>query len=90
MGIKNLNVRVDERLIEEIETYRDPKRYRSVSEFTRHALKKLVREERRRRIKADLERIAQDPDELRALAAMADANIPEIVERWEKADRGEL
>ncbi len=81
--------RLDERTVAEMEEIRDHKRFPTQSDFVRSAIRRLIREERHRRIRAQIQR------EMRAEPSaegqeVADPLIEDWFKRLERADRGEL
>ena len=78
---KTLAVRVDDRLVRQVEAVRDPDLYPTQSDFVREAVKRMVREERRRRVAAEIDEAMKDPEEVRLAEAFAEANIRELAER---------
>lgn len=86
---KVLNVRIEDNDFKGIEE-RDKTRYPTQSDYVREALRRLRLEERRNRIRAEAKRLARDPGEMREMKEIANARLDGLVERWEKADRGEI
>ncbi len=87
---KQVAVRLDERTLKRLEEVRDPEKYPTQSDFVREAIRRMIREERRKRIAAEIERLMQDPEEVRLQQEMAEAGLAEWAARLEAADRGEL
>ncbi len=87
---KQVAVRLDERTLKRLEDARDPEKYPTQSDFVREAIRRMIREERRKRIAAEIDRLMQDPDEVRLQQEMAEAGMADWAARLEAADRGEL
>ncbi len=87
---KQVAVRLDAATLKRLEDVRDPERYPTQSEFLREAIRRMIREERRKRIAAEIERLMQDPEEVRLQQELAEAGMADWAARVEAADRGEL
>jgi Arc/MetJ-type ribon-helix-helix transcriptional regulator len=87
---KQVAVRLDERTLRHLEEVRDPGEYPTQSDFVREAIRRMIREERRKSIAAEIERLMRDPEEVRLQQELAEAGMAEWVARLEAADRGEL
>jgi Arc/MetJ-type ribon-helix-helix transcriptional regulator len=88
--LKQIGVKVDEQMLAALERVRDPELYPTQSDFVREAIRRMVREERRNRVRAEAQRAMQDPAEVELQRELANANIEDWFERLELADRGEF
>ena len=70
-----LTVRMDDRELARLERARDPDVYPTQSAFVREAVRRMVREERRRRIEAEAKRLAADPGEVARARELAAAGV---------------
>ncbi len=87
---KQVAVRLDERTLKRLEDARDPEKYPTQSDFVSEAIRRMIREERRKRIAAEIDRLMQDPEQVRLQQEMAEAGLADWASRLEAADRGEL
>ncbi|MBI2942321.1 MAG: hypothetical protein HYY04_17975 [Chloroflexi bacterium] len=87
---KMVTVRLDESAVEAMETVRDPERYPTQSDFIREAITRLIRQERRNRVRAEVMRAMQDSEEVRRQQELVGTSVEDWFARLEKADRGEL
>lgn len=87
---KMLTVRVDDAILRSIDAVLDRERYATHSDFIREAIRRMVREERRNRVKAEVEKLVLDRGETAREAEIANERRGDFIERWERADRGDL
>jgi hypothetical protein len=59
-------------------------------DFVRAAIRLMCREVRRQRVRAEVQRLVQNQEEMARAVELAEANFPDFAERWAKEDRGEL
>lgn len=85
-----LTVRLDEATVAKLEAVRDPERFPTQSDFIREAIRRMVREERRDRVREQAKALSRDSEDVEASRERANLGWNDFVERWEKADRGEL
>ncbi len=86
---KMVTVRLDEKMAQSVEAVRDPTRFPTRSDFIREAIRRMVREERRNRVRAEVAEVARDQAEMERLRQLAEEGIGDWIEAVERADRGE-
>lgn len=74
-------VRVDEGTIRAVDAVRDPALYPTQSDFIREAIRRMVHEERRRRVAAEIDQNMRDPAEVRLAREVAEANARDLERR---------
>ncbi len=84
------SVRLERDLIEQMDAVRDAGRFPTQSDFIREAVRRMVREERRNRTRERMKTLAQDAEAMELGRRMANEGWDETVERWKRADQGEL
>lgn len=84
------SVRLELELIKRMESVRDSERFPTQSDFIREAVRRMVRGERRNQVRARMQALAKDAEAMELGREMANASWEDFVDRWEKADRGEL
>ncbi len=86
---KTLGVRLDAATARLVEKVRDPARFPTQSDFVREALKRLVREERRRRVAAEIDQLMQDPAYVAEAQALAEDSRQGLATHLAALERGE-
>jgi putative addiction module CopG family antidote len=84
--MKTITVRLDDELADEIERMQQDGAYASKSEVLRKALRLLLIEERKRQLKANLERYLKDTQALQEAAEAVEARMVVTQEALEHAD----
>ncbi|MFQ5342811.1 MAG: ribbon-helix-helix domain-containing protein [Anaerolineae bacterium] len=83
--MKTITVRLDDELADEVERVQRERTYTSKSEVLREALRLLLIEERKRRLKANLARYLADANALQAAADAVEARMVVTEEALEHA-----
>ena len=86
---KIVNVRLDEQMVREVDAVRDPSRFPTQSDFVREAIRRMIREERRNRVRAEVRELARDQEEMARVRAMANVRLEDAAEHLARSDRGE-
>jgi len=87
---KMVTVRLEEKTVEHLEAVRDPQRFPTQSDFIREAIRRMVREERRDRVREEMIALAQDEKAMAEARDLAEAGMEDWIAAIERADRGEL
>ncbi len=87
---KTVTVRVDEKDYARMEALRDRERFPSQSDFIREAIRRMLREERRSRVRAESRALAAQQLVSEDARRWAEASAEGLAERWDRADRGEI
>ena len=75
---KSVAVRVDEATIRAVDAVRDPTLYPTQSDFVREAIRRMIREERRRRVAAEIDENMRDLAEVSLANAIAEENAADM------------
>jgi Arc/MetJ-type ribon-helix-helix transcriptional regulator len=86
---KMMAVRVDESVIQAVEAVRDPELFPTQSDFVREAIRRLVRDERRRRLAAEIRQSMADPAEVELAEQIAEANTRDLATRLLLLEKGD-
>lgn len=87
---KMVTVRLEEKTVENLEAVRDPQRFPTQSDFIREAIRRMVREERRDRVREEMKALAQDEEAMAEARDLAEAGMEDWIAAIERADRGDL
>ncbi|TEB10768.1 ribbon-helix-helix domain-containing protein [Pelotomaculum propionicicum] len=79
-------VRMPSKLLKDIEKVRDPQKFPTLSDFVRQAVEHYVTETRRKSLRDECRRLAEEEN----LSEFADADLDEYMERMAQAEKGEL
>jgi Arc/MetJ-type ribon-helix-helix transcriptional regulator len=86
---KMIAVRIDRETAAQVEKVRDAARFPTQSDFIREAIRRMIREERRRRVAAEIDRLLQNADDVQLAQAFAEENALDLSERWDAIERSE-
>lgn len=86
---RTLAVRVADRDLAQLEKVRDRARYPSQSAFVREAIRRMVEEERRKQVLAEVMSLASDAEEVALAQEMAEAGVADWAASLDGAERGE-
>jgi len=75
---KMVAVRVDEDTVAQVEKVRDPARFPTQSDFVREAIKRMIREERRRRVAAEIDEAMRNQQEVKLAEELAEASARDL------------
>ncbi|SHE28567.1 hypothetical protein SAMN02745218_00028 [Desulfofundulus australicus DSM 11792] len=79
-------IRMPTSLLKSIEEVRNPEEFPTLSDFVRGAVERYVKELKRKKLAEECRRLAEEEN----LAAWAEADFSEHIERMARAERGEL
>lgn len=85
---KMLGVRLDPEIAKQVEKVRDPARFPTQSDFVREALRRMIREERRRRVAAEIDQLMQDPAYVAEAQALAEDSRQDLARQLSALERG--
>ncbi|MBI4319857.1 MAG: hypothetical protein HY675_15310 [Chloroflexi bacterium] len=86
---KMLGVRLDPEIARQVEKVRDPARFPTQSDFVREALKRMIREERRRRVAAEIDQLMKDRAYVAEAQALAESSRQDLANHLAALERGE-
>jgi Arc/MetJ-type ribon-helix-helix transcriptional regulator len=84
---KTIAVRVDDKMIQAVEGVRDQERYPTQSDFVREAIRRMIREERKKRVAAEIKELMRNEADVRLAQAFAEENFAEMVEGIARIER---
>jgi Arc/MetJ-type ribon-helix-helix transcriptional regulator len=87
---KTVTIRVDEQEYARMEALRDRERFPSQSDFIREAIRRMLREERRSRVREESKALAAQQLESRDARQWIEAAAEDLADRWDRADRGAI